>query len=175
LGSLDALSPLVAGPPLVRPVGSGVPARRARLAAIEGGRVEKSGCVAGWDGKPLPLVPRGDDAVDGTPVCGVTLGVSLRKEAGMGEPAAGDGGGPGGDTVEGGMGGGGVALARAKASASGETMFWGLSGPRSGAGLASGGMAGGVPFASGGGEDDTGGGVERPGGASGILWTGGRG
>ncbi|MET1045136.1 MAG: hypothetical protein ABWX70_00295, partial [Hyphomicrobium sp.] len=174
LGSPDALSPLVAGPPLVRPVGSGVPAKRARLAAIEGGSVEKSGCVDGWDGKPLPLVPRGDGAADGTPVCGVRVGVSLRREAGMGEPAAEDAGGPGGDAVEGGMGGGGVVLARAKASTNGETMFGGLSGPRSGAGLAGGGMAGGVPFVSGGGDDDTGGGLDRPGGASGILWTGGR-
>jgi hypothetical protein len=33
----------VAGPPLVLPVGKGVPASRARLAAIEGGSVEKSG------------------------------------------------------------------------------------------------------------------------------------
>lgn len=36
-----------AGPPLVRPVGRGVPASLARLAAIEGGSVEKSGCVDG--------------------------------------------------------------------------------------------------------------------------------
>lgn len=100
----------MAGPPLVLPVGRGVPASLARLAAIDGGSVEKSGCVEGSDGKPAPLMPfaaRGGGVGGGTPAV-----VSLRRDAG---------------TIGGAAGGcvGGTALARANASASGETMFGG--------------------------------------------------
>ncbi|HEY8128442.1 MAG TPA: hypothetical protein VIF39_06975, partial [Hyphomicrobium sp.] len=83
--------------------------------------------MEGRDGKPAPFVPsagKSGGAAGGNPV-----GVSLRKDAGTKDGAA--GGCPGG---------GGVALARASASASGETIFGGGSlGVLSGADLANGG------------------------------------